>query len=105
MVRMVRIAPLPEQLSQVPFTVYQSRALGVPPKRLRARDLSDGGRLIYLPAGRSPEVVERARVLTEATPGAWVSHETAAVLSVLGLPPWLGECSSIHLSKPHELPR
>lgn len=103
--RMVRIAPLPDSLVQIPFTVYESRALGVPPKRLRARDLSDGGRLIYLPAGRHLEIVERARILAAATPGAWVSHETAAVLTLLGLPPWLGECSSIHLSKPHGLPR
>jgi hypothetical protein len=105
MVRMVRIAPLPESLSQTPFTVYESRLLGVPPKRLRAKDLSDGGRLIYLPAGRQLDILERARVLTAATPGAWVSHETAAVLTLLGLPPWLGGCASIHLSKPHGLPR
>lgn len=105
MVRMVRIVPLPESLVQAPFTVYESRALGVPPKRLRAKDLSDGGRLIYLPAGRPLELMERARVLAAATPGAWVSHETAAVLTLLGLPPWLGDCAGIHLSKPHELPR
>ena len=105
MVRMVRIQPLPESLVQATFTVYESRALGVRPKRLRAKDLSDGGRLIYLPAGRHLEIIERARVLTAAAPGAWVSHETAAVLTLLGLPPWLGDCSGIHLSKPHELPR
>jgi hypothetical protein len=105
MIRMVRIVPLPEGLAQTPFTVYESRALGIPPKRLRARDLTDGGRLIYLPASRRLEIVERARVLAAATPGAWASHETAAVLTRLGLPPWLGECPTIHLSKPHELPR
>lgn len=105
MVRMVRIVPLPKSLTLTPFTVYESRALGIPPKRLRAQDLSDGGRLIYLPAGRHLEIVERARVLAAATPGAWASHETAAVLTRLGLPPWLGECPTIHLSKPHELPR
>src|SRR6476619_4863856 len=105
MVRMVRIVPLPGSLVQTPFTVYESRALGVRPKRLRAHDLSDGGRLIYLPAGRHLDIAERARVLAAATPGAWVSHETAAVLTSLGLPPWMGECPTIHLSKPHELPR
>src|SRR6478736_6198791 len=105
MVPMVRIVPLPESLFQTPFTVYESRAAGVPSKRLRAKDLSDGGRLIYLPAGRHLEIFERARVLSAATPGAWVSHETAAVLTRLGLPPWMGECLTIHLSKPHELPR
>jgi hypothetical protein len=102
---MVRIVPLPESLARTPFTVYESRLLGVPPKRLRAKDLSDGGRLIYLPAGGHVGIIERARVLAAATPGAWVSHETAAVLTLLGLPPWLGDCASIHLSKPHELPR
>ena len=105
MVHMVRITPLPESLNQAPFTVYESRALGVTPKRLRARDLSDGGRLIYLPTGRHLEIAERARVLTAATPGAWVSHETAAMLTELGLPPWLGTGCTVHLSKPHELPR
>lgn len=102
---MVRITPLPESLSQTPFTVYESRALGIPSKRLRAKDLSDGGRLIYLPAGRHLETIERARVLATATPGAWVSHETAAYLTALGLPPWSDVESTIHLSKPHELPR
>ena len=56
--RMVRISPLPENLAQMPFTVYESRELGVSAKRLRARDLSDGGRLIYLPASRHLEVID-----------------------------------------------
>lgn len=102
---MVRIKPLPESLGNRPFTVYESQALGVAPKRLRARDLSDGGRLIYLPAGREFALADRARVLAAATPGAWVSHETAAILTGLGLPPWMGIDPTIHLSKPHELPR
>ncbi|GAB3567539.1 hypothetical protein GCM10027405_28030 [Arthrobacter alkaliphilus] len=102
---MVRIVPLPEELNDRPFTVYESRVLGVPPKRLRAKDVSDGGRLIHLPAGRDFEFAERARVLAAATPGAWVSHESAAMLTRLGLPPWLGDGVSVHLSKPHELPR
>lgn len=104
-VRMVRITPLPDSLSMMPFTVYESRALGVSPKRLRAQDLSGGGRLIYLPSGKQLDLPERARVLTDATPGAWVSHETAAELTSLGLPSWMGSGSTIHLSKPHALPR
>ena len=68
MERMVRISPLPENLAQTPFTVYESRELGVSAKRLRARDLSDGGRLIYLPASRHLEVIDRARVLTQRHP-------------------------------------
>ncbi|WP_308113810.1 hypothetical protein [Arthrobacter sp. ISL-30] len=69
---MVRISPLPENLSNVPFTVHEARASGVPAKRLRANDLADGGRLIYLPAGREFQLTERARVLTAATPDAWI---------------------------------
>lgn len=105
MVGMVRITPLPESLSTRPFTTYESRMLGVAPKRLRAQDLSDGGRLIYLPSGREFVLAERCRVLAAATPGAWVSHATAAELTGLGLPPWLGQEETIHLSKPHGLPR
>ncbi|MBT8159119.1 MULTISPECIES: hypothetical protein [Arthrobacter] len=102
---MVRIRPLPKELVSRPFTVYESRVLGVAPKRLRARDVSDGGRLIHLPAGREFVLAERARVLLAATPGAWVSHESAAVLTRLGLPPWMGDDEAVHLSKPYELPR
>ncbi|MFH5878443.1 hypothetical protein [Arthrobacter sp. NA-172] len=102
---MVRIIPLPEELGDRPFTVFESRALGVAPKWLRAGDVSDGGRLIHLPAGREFGLAERARALVAATPGGWVSHESAAILTRLGLPPWLGGGETVHLSKPHELPR
>ncbi|MET3933001.1 hypothetical protein [Arthrobacter sp. OAP107] len=101
---MTRPTPLPEPLHQVPFTVYESRALGVTEKRLRAQDLAGGGRLIYLPKGRFLDLQARARVLATATPGAWVSHQTAAELTLLGLPPWM-DGETVHLSKPHELPR
>jgi very-short-patch-repair endonuclease len=101
---MARPTPLPDTLHQLPFTVYESRALGVTEKRLRAKDLADGGRLIYLPKGRCPDLQARARVLAAATPGAWVSHQTAAELALLGLPPWM-DGETVHLSKPHELPR
>ena len=88
---MARPTPLPDTLHQLPFTVYESRALGVTEKRLRAKDLSDGGRLLfYLPEGRFLDLHGRARVLAAATPGAWVSHQTAAELTLLGLPPWMG---------------
>jgi hypothetical protein len=102
---MVRLSPLPEDLARRPFTVHESRALGVPPKRLRAKDVSDGGRLIHLPAGREFALAERARALAAATPGAWVSHGSAALLIPLGLPPWLGSEDTVHLSKPNGLPR
>ena len=102
---MVTAKPLPGELQKLPFTVYEARDLGVTPKRLRAKDLSGGGRLIRVHAGRDVELSERARVLCAATPGAWISHETAASLCGLGLPPWLGNDPLIHLSKPHGVPR
>lgn len=102
---MVTAKPLPEPLAKLPFTIYEARDLGVAPKRLRAKDLVGAGRLIRAHAGRELELAERARVLCTATPDAWVSHETAAILCGLGLPPWLGNEPRIHLSKPHSLPR
>jgi hypothetical protein len=102
---MVTAKPLPGDLAKLPFTVYQARDLGVAPNRLRAKDLVGAGRLIRAHAGRDLSLLERARVLCSATPDAWVSHETAALFFVLGLPPWLGQDPSVHLSKPHGLPR
>src|SRR3954447_17718332 len=102
---MVTSKPLPEELAKLPFTVYQARDLGVGSKRLHAKDLVSAGRLIRAHGGQDISLVERARVLCAATPDAWVSHETAAVFFDLGLPPWLGQEPSIHLSKPHGLPR
>jgi hypothetical protein len=102
---MVTARPLPETLAKLPFTIYQARDLGVASKRLRAKDLVGAGRLIRAHTGRELELAERARVLCAATPDAWVSHETAAILCGLGLPPWLGNDPRVHLSKPHGLPR
>ena len=102
---MVTAKPLPEELGKPPFTIYQARELGVTTKRLRAKDLVGAGRLILAHAGQDPDLHDRARVLCSATPDAWVSHETAAVICGLGLPPWLGVEPRIHLSKPHGLPR
>jgi hypothetical protein len=102
---MVTARPLPETLAKLPFTIYQARDLGVAPKRLRAKDLVGAGRLIRAHTGRDLELAERVRVLCAATPDAWASHETAAILCGLGLPPWLGNDPGVHLSKPHGLPR
>jgi hypothetical protein len=102
---MVIARPLPETLAKLPFTIYQARDLGVAPKRLRAKDLVGAGRLIRAHTGRDLELAERVRVLCAATPDAWASHETAAILCGLGLPPWLGNDPGVHLSKPHGLPR
>ncbi|MDQ0709779.1 hypothetical protein QFZ52_002431 [Arthrobacter woluwensis] len=102
---MTKPKPLPEGLRARPFTVYESRDMGVSPGRLRAKDLETAGRLIRVPSGVLPDLRERSRVLAKATPTAWVSHQTAALLSGLGLPSWLADETQVHLSKPHGLPR
>ncbi|MFN3924635.1 MAG: endonuclease domain-containing protein, partial [Pseudarthrobacter sp.] len=44
------------------------------------------------------------RALSAASPGAWISHVTAARLRCQLLPPWLADSSELHLSKPRSLP-
>jgi Protein of unknown function (DUF559) len=87
-----------------PFTVYEARAASLSTSRLRSSDLNSAGRLLYLPAGWEFELRALARALSAATPGAWISHLTAAVLLGLWLPPWLCGSSELHLSKPKTLP-
>jgi very-short-patch-repair endonuclease len=45
-----------------------------------------------------------ARALSAASPGAWISHVTAARLRCQLLPPWLSDSDELHLSKPRALP-
>jgi Protein of unknown function (DUF559) len=87
-----------------PFTVYEARAASLSSSRLRSSDLTSAGRLLYLPAGWEFELRALARALSAATPGAWISHLTAAVLLGLWLPPWLRGSRELHLSKPKALP-
>ncbi len=104
MVRMRPPEPLPLRLSTAPFTVYEARAANLSSARLRAADLTPSGRLLYLPANWDFEIRGLARALSAATPGAWISHITAAVLLGLWLPSWFRGCRELHLSKPKVLP-
>lgn len=104
MVHMRPSTPLPAPLSSVPFTVHEARAAGLSNGRLRSSDLSSEGRLLYLPAGWDFEIRGLARALSAATPGAWISHFTAAVLLGFWLPTWFRDCRELHLSKPRTLP-
>jgi hypothetical protein len=60
--------------------------------------------LLYLPAGWDFEIRGLARALSAASPGAWISHQTAAVVLGLWLPAWFRDCRELHLSKPRRLP-
>ena len=104
MVHMRPSPPLPAHLSSVPFTIHEARAAGLSNGRLRSSDLASEGRLLYLPAGWDFEIRGLARALSAATPGAWISHLTAAVLLGLWLPTWFRDCRELHLSKPRTLP-
>jgi hypothetical protein len=96
--------PLPTHLSSLPFTVHEARAAGLSSGRLRSSDLASAGRLLYVPAGWEFELRGLARALSTATPGAWISHLTAAALLGLWLPGWFQGCQELHLSKPRALP-
>jgi hypothetical protein len=104
MVRMHPPAPLPAHLSAAPFTVYEARAASLGGGRLRSSDLTSAGRLIHVPTGWEFEIRSLARALSAATPGAWISHLTAAVLLGLWLPSWYRGCRELHLSKRRALP-
>ena len=102
--RMRPPAPLPAHLSAAPFTVHEARAASLSAARLRSSDLASAGRLLYLPTGWEFELRGLARALSAATPGAWVSHLTAATLHGLWLPSWYRGCRELHVSKPKTLP-
>ena len=79
-------------------------ASGVPLSRLRRKDVVNVGRGLYRPAAWDFDLEGAARVLSAASPGAWISHVTAARLRCLVLPPWLADSTELHLSKPRSLP-
>jgi hypothetical protein len=97
-------SPLPEPLATAPFTVDSARATGVSANRLRRKDVVHVGRGLYRPSGWSFELEAAARALSAASPGAWISHVTAARLRCQALPPWLADSTELHLSKPRSLP-
>ena len=104
MISMRPVSPLPAHLETIPFTVAEARAASLSRGRLRSSDLASAGRLLYVPAGWDFELPAMARAVSAATPGAWISHVTAARLLGLWLPPWLQDSRVLHLSKTRALP-
>jgi hypothetical protein len=96
--------PLPAHLAISPFTLESARGAGLKYSRLRRTDVEHVSRGLYRPAGWDFCLEEAARGLSEATPGAWVSHVTAARLQSSILPPWLSDSTELHLSKPSAFP-
>lgn len=87
-------------IPDIPFTAAEAQARGLSRQVLRGRDVEGVGFGIYRPVGWGFELREAARALCAASPGAWISHSTAARLHGLILPPWLGDSNELHLSRP-----
>lgn len=94
---------LPGPLAAAPFTFASALASGVTPRRLRRRDVIHVGRGLYRPSDWDFDLEGAARALSAASPGAWISHVTAARLRCQLLPPWLADSTQLHLSKPRSL--
>lgn len=120
--------PLPAALREGVFTRRGAEALGVPPKRLRARDVLRVGRGLYRWIGSTPDVgqpddagfplrpaghgssgrpgppdpawLRMLRQIQDEYTDSWLSHTTAARLHGLQLPGWAGDESVVHLSRP-----
>lgn len=95
---------LPGDLAAAPFTFEAARASGVSRTRLRRNDVVHVGRGLYRPSDWDFELAAAAKALSAASPGAWISHVTAARLRCQLLPPWLADSTELHLSKPRALP-
>ena len=95
---------LPPPLAEAPFTFGSARASGVTLHRLRRKDVINVGRGLYRPADWDFDLEGAARALSAVSPGAWISHVTAARLRSQVLPPWLADSTELHLSKPRALP-
>lgn len=96
--------PLPVHLATKPFTVESAVSANLTRDRLRRADVEHVGRGLFRPTSWSFDLEDAARALSEATPGAWISHVTAARLRNSYLPPWLSDSNELHLSKPKALP-
>ncbi|NVM97204.1 DUF559 domain-containing protein [Arthrobacter sp. SDTb3-6] len=96
--------PEESRLPDVPFTLGEAESLGVSRDRLRGSNFMAAGYGLYRPATWEFTLSEAARALCAATPGAWISHTTAAQLHGLILPPWLQDAAELHVSKPRKLP-
>lgn len=92
-------------LTQAPFTYREALASGLTPDQLKNHQHINVSHGIYRPDGWDFDLRDAARVLSAASPGAWISHSTAARLHELILPPWLADSDELHLSKPRQLPQ
>lgn len=87
-----------------PFTAAEARFIGLSADQLKGTAFVQVSHGIYRPAEWDFDLQAAARALSAGSPGAWISHVTAARLHGLVLPPCLAESNELHLSKPRRLP-
>lgn len=92
---------------RIPFTYREALFMGLSPGQLRGRRLVHISQGLYRPADWDFDLRQAARSLSAISPGAWISHSTAARLHELVLPPWLSSSDELHLSnlRVHPQPR
>ncbi|MCU6479320.1 endonuclease domain-containing protein [Arthrobacter sp. A2-55] len=96
--------PADHPIPNSPFTLSEAESMGFTRDKLRGANFAGAGYGLYRPTSWEFTLPEAARALCAATPGAWISHTTAAQLHGLILPPWLEDSTELHLSKPRKLP-
>lgn len=96
--------PLPPALLGREFTLSQAAALGVPPHRLRARDVVRIGRGIYRHLGTPLSLESRVRVLCASLPETFACHHTSGILNRLLLPRHIECTPEVHLGRPPDRP-
>ncbi|ALE06989.1 hypothetical protein AL755_18520 [Arthrobacter sp. ERGS1:01] len=92
-------------IPEIPFTSAEARARGLTRGDLRGQGVTGISHGLYRPDTWDFDVRDAARALCTATPGAWISHSTAARLHELVLPPWLSDSNELHFSKSRNLPQ
>lgn len=100
---MRRPAPLPAQLEGVAFTAAMAAGVGVPPHRLRARDLDSPFHSVRTPRGSAADTraLCAAYALTCHDSAVVFSHSTAALLWGMPLPRAVSEDPRLHVLVPH----
>lgn len=112
---MSRLRPLPEELHRSPFTHGQARKIGVPSRRLSAADLERFAYGLYrrradswqpwselgLPDPGHELDPPSLTALLGATGGV-LSHQSAAHLYGIPLPPWLEDETNVQITGPGE---
>lgn len=87
-----------------PFSAAEARQLGLSQEQLRGKAFAKVSQGIHRPVDWDFDLRDAARALSAQSPGAWISHVTAARIHGLILPPWLSDSNELHLSKPKALP-